>query len=86
MYAAEAGEGDAVALLVSKVADVNIQDTDGMRAYDWARSGGNSELADFLGLITEDKKESNRNSLNKNSQKEEEKNRQKQIQNKLIEQ
>jgi len=60
MYAAADGKGDAVALLVSKLADVNIKDVDGMRAYEWGRSGGNSELAKFLGLITRNKNRTER--------------------------
>ena len=67
MYAAADGKGNAVALLVSKVVDVDIQDVDGMSAYDWARSGGNTDLAKFLGLITEKKNNFNNNSKNKNS-------------------
>jgi len=57
MYAAADGKGDAVALLVSKEANVQLEDVDGMRAYEWGLSGGNADLAKFLGLITNDKKQ-----------------------------
>ena len=56
MYAAADGKSNAVALLVSRLADVNIEDVDGMRALEWAQSGNNSDLASFLGLITEPKR------------------------------
>ena len=66
MYAAADGKRNAVALLVSKLANVNIEDVDGMRAYEWARSGGNSDLAKFLGLITENKKSRDKNENRRN--------------------
>ncbi len=53
MYAAAAGKRGASVLLVSRQADWDLKDVDGMKAYDWSRSGGNPDLIRFLGLITE---------------------------------
>jgi len=52
MYAAADGKKDASVLLVSRQANWDIKDVDGMTAYNWSRSGGNSGLIRFLGLIT----------------------------------
>ena len=67
MYAAADGLRDAAVLLVSRIADVNIQDADGMRALEWALNGGNSDLVNFLGLITESKEDAPRQVYGRNS-------------------
>lgn len=53
MYAASEDQGDAVALLVSSLADPNLADFTGMRALEFALEEGATDLANFLGLITD---------------------------------
>ena len=84
MYAAADGKKGAAVLLVSERANVDIKDADGMRALEWAGSGGNSDLINFLRLITENKADTNQNlnhkiSRIKSTQKKLEKTNQKEI-------
>jgi len=60
MYAAADGLKRAATLLIQEGADVHLRDADGMRAYEWARSGGNPELAQYLRRMTEEKDQQNR--------------------------
>ena len=53
MCAAADGKNGAAVLLVSRLADWTIKDVNGMTAYDWARLSGNSDLINFLGLISQ---------------------------------
>ncbi len=76
MYAAASGKEDACILLVSLQADWGIKDVDGMTAFDWARTGGNTGLIRFLGLITDKNKGDDQF---KNLQKEQEKAKKKAI-------
>ncbi len=89
MYAAASGKKDACILLVSLQADWDIRDADGMTAYDWARTGGNTGLVRFLGLITDKQNDEDRQDDNneawdfKDLEKEQEKARKNVIKNEI---
>jgi len=61
MHAAADGYANAVTLLVSRRANVNIKDVDGMRAFEWSHAGGNADLTNFLGLITDEELQKQQN-------------------------
>jgi len=53
MHAASKGEEGPVALLISSRADPNLTDPTGMRALEFALEEDATDLANFLGLITQ---------------------------------